>query len=157
MKLTQQSSAVGGTARMADIQSLFGMTPRAIRYYEIVGLIEATRTRTNARVFDAKARERLRWIARLRAAGVSLEGIREVVELDADAEGRALQAAVALTKLAENCPTGCGLNWTRWRAPRASWSRNWWPTAARDRWRSRPDPRPASGQCCAGSHEAEPA
>ena len=101
MKSTQQNSAAGGKARMADIQSLFGMTPRAIRYYEIIGLIEATRTGTNARVFDARARERLRWIARLRAAGVSLEGIREVVELDADAEGRALQAPVALTKLAE--------------------------------------------------------
>ncbi len=101
MKLTQRCSTLRGTARMADIQSLFGMTPRAIRYYEIIGLIEAMRTGANARVFDAKARERLRWIARLRAAGVSLEGIREVVELDADAEGRALQAPVALTKLAE--------------------------------------------------------
>ncbi len=101
MKLTRQSSTVGGTARMADIQTLFGMTPRAIRYYEIIGLIQATRTGTNARIFDAKARDRLRWIARLRAAGVSLEGIREVVELDADAESKALQTPVALTKLAE--------------------------------------------------------
>lgn len=83
------------------MQSLFGLTPRAIRYYESVGLIETIRTRTNARIFDARARERLRWIARLRAAGVPLEGIRDVVELDADPETKGQQAAMALTKLSE--------------------------------------------------------
>jgi DNA-binding transcriptional MerR regulator len=66
-------------SKMNDVCERFGLTPRAIRYYEEQGLIEASRTRQNARCFDAAAREQLELIARLRRAGVTLKDIRSVL------------------------------------------------------------------------------
>jgi MerR family Zn(II)-responsive transcriptional regulator of zntA len=73
--------------KMSDVCDLLGLTPRAIRYYEEQGLVEASRNRQNARCFDAAARVQLELIARLRRAGVSLKEIRSVLiarEEDAD-------------------------------------------------------------------------
>lgn len=81
---------------LADAMRLFGLTARAIRYYEERGLIKAGRDRLNARIFDAKARRRLTWIAKLRLAGVSLPDIEEVLtEEDRAGDG----APCALMKL----------------------------------------------------------
>jgi len=70
---------------MAGAMRLFGLTARALRFYEEKGLVEARRDRLNARFYDPAARRRLEWIARLRKAGVSLPDIEEVLHAEDDA------------------------------------------------------------------------
>ena len=60
---------------------LFGLTSRAIRYYEELGLVRAHRDKANVRSFDDAGRRRLEWIARLRRA-VPLHEIAEVLRLE---------------------------------------------------------------------------
>ena len=79
---------------MGDAMRLFGMTARALRFYEEKGLVEARRDRLNARYFDGPARQRLAWISRLRAAGVSLPEICEVLQAEED-DGRGRECALA--------------------------------------------------------------
>lgn len=66
----------------ADACRLFGMTPRALRFYEEKGLIEARRDRLNHRFYDGATRQKLAWIARLRSVSLSLRDIRQVLEAD---------------------------------------------------------------------------
>ena len=72
---------------MSGAMRLFGLTARALRFYEEKGLVEARRDRLNARYYDPAARQRLEWIARLRKAGVSLPDIEEVLGADEDGKG----------------------------------------------------------------------
>ena len=81
---------------VASAMRLFGLTARALRFYEEKGLIEAGRDRHNRRFYDAEAQERLGWIARLRAADLSLTDIREVLCAE---ERRQQGQAVALALL----------------------------------------------------------
>jgi len=54
-----------------------GLTPRAIRYYERVGLLEgASRSSCNYRLYDSDAIRQLQSIAHCRAIGMSLAEIR---------------------------------------------------------------------------------
>lgn len=78
---------------IAGAMRLYGMTARALRFYEERGLIEARRDRLNARFYDAAARRRLEWISRLRRAGVGLPQIEEVLEAETESEARAAAAA----------------------------------------------------------------
>jgi DNA-binding transcriptional MerR regulator len=79
---------------MGDAMKLFGMTARALRFYEEKGLVEARRDRLNARYFDGAARQRLAWISRLRGAGVSLPEICEVLQAEEET-GRGRECALA--------------------------------------------------------------
>jgi len=67
---------------MAGAMRLFGLTARALRFYEEKGLVEARRDRLNARFYDPAARRRLEWISRLRKAGVSLPDIEDVLHAE---------------------------------------------------------------------------
>lgn len=78
---------------MGDAMKLFGMTARALRFYEEKGLVHARRDRLNARYFDGPARQRLAWIAKLRGAGVSLPDICEVLDAE-DKQGRGCECAL---------------------------------------------------------------
>lgn len=78
---------------MSGAMRLFGLTARALRFYEEKGLVEARRDRLNARYYDPAARQRLEWIARLRKAGVSLPDIEDV--LGADEDGKGQECAIA--------------------------------------------------------------
>jgi DNA-binding transcriptional MerR regulator len=69
---------------MAGAMRLFGLTARALRFYEEKGLVEARRDRLNARFYDPAARRRLEWISRLRKAGVSLPDIEDVLHAEDD-------------------------------------------------------------------------
>ena len=73
---------------MAGAMRLFGLTARALRFYEEKGLVEARRDRLNARFYDPAARRRLEWISRLRKAGVSLPAIEEVLHAEDENRGR---------------------------------------------------------------------
>lgn len=72
----------------------FGLTQRALRHYEDLGLVRPTRDRRNGRCYDAAAVRRLEWIATLRRAGVSLGDVRSVLE--ADGEDACARAKTAL-------------------------------------------------------------
>lgn len=67
---------------ISDATQLFGLTPRALRFYEERGLVEACRDRLNTRYYDVAACRRLAWIVRLRRGGVALADIREVLQLN---------------------------------------------------------------------------
>jgi DNA-binding transcriptional MerR regulator len=78
---------------LASAMRLYGLTARALRFYEERGLIEARRDRLNARFYDPEARRRLDWIVPLRKAGVPLEEIREVLRAE-DEDGRGQEHAL---------------------------------------------------------------
>lgn len=82
---------------ISELSKLYGLTPRAIRFYEERGLVETSRDRLNCRRFDARARDRLRLIADLRRAGLTLGDIEEV--LDLEQQGADVQREAMLRKL----------------------------------------------------------
>jgi DNA-binding transcriptional MerR regulator len=88
--------ALDRRARMSDLSRMWGVTPRALRFYEECGLIDADRDRRNRRLYDRKAVDRLQLIVELRKAGVGLNDIREVLSAEGDAQ-EALE--IALGKL----------------------------------------------------------
>lgn len=65
---------------------LAGMHPQTLRQYDKLGLVSPQRTNGRNRLYSARDIERLREIADLSHAGVSLEGIRRVMELQAEVE-----------------------------------------------------------------------
>lgn len=71
--------------RIQEVAAELGMTARAIRYYEELGLLEpAARTEGSYRLFDADDVERLRYIKGLRDdAGFSLAEIAALLEDEA--------------------------------------------------------------------------
>jgi DNA-binding transcriptional MerR regulator len=74
--------------KLSEACQRFGMTPRAIRYYEEQGLIAARRDRLKHRRYDATASQRLARIAELRGVGVSIVDIRDILTAEARDGGR---------------------------------------------------------------------
>ena len=60
---------------------LSGMHPQTLRQYDRMGLVSPTRTQGKSRRYTVQDIAKLREIQRLSAEGVSLEGIRRVLEL----------------------------------------------------------------------------
>lgn len=60
---------------------LSGMHPQTLRQYDRMGLVSPTRTQGKSRRYTVQDVAKLREIQRLSAEGVSLEGIRRVMEL----------------------------------------------------------------------------
>ena len=60
---------------------LCGMHPQTLRQYDRIGLVSPTRTSGRSRRYTMQDVAKLREVARLSAEGVSLEGIRRVLEL----------------------------------------------------------------------------
>jgi len=81
---------------IGDACRIYGMTPRALRFYGDWGLIEPRRNWLNYRVYDAPAQRRLAWIAQLRRVRLPLPDIREVLVAE-EVEGRG--RAVAIERL----------------------------------------------------------
>lgn len=68
--------------RRGELAKLTGVHPETIRYYEHIGLLPAPPRRGNGyREYDARHRDRLRFIARARALGFPLDEIRSLLEL----------------------------------------------------------------------------
>lgn len=65
---------------------LAGVHPQTLRIYERRGLLQPARTRGGNRRYSNADIHRLQRIAELANAGVSLEGIRQVLELEAEVE-----------------------------------------------------------------------
>ncbi|SNS09248.1 transcriptional regulator, MerR family [Sphingomonas laterariae] len=71
---------------ISDLSEEFGVTARALRFYEDEGLIAPERVGL-ARVYSKRDRARLAWILRGKRVGFSLADIREMIDLyDADPE-----------------------------------------------------------------------
>jgi DNA-binding transcriptional MerR regulator len=75
--------------RIQEVADETGLTPRAIRYYEEVGLLEpAARSEGAYRLYDSEDLTRLRFIKGLREdAGFSLAEIRQLLEDEAARAG----------------------------------------------------------------------
>lgn len=71
---------------ITDLSEEFGVTARALRFYEDEGLIAPERHGL-ARIYSRRDRARLAWILRGKRVGFSLSEIREMIDLyDADEE-----------------------------------------------------------------------
>lgn len=70
------------------------MTPRAIRHYERLGLIQVpVRTDSNYRLFDSDSVERARFIAKCRSLGFSIAEITDLLRAMDDPEHTCAQVA----------------------------------------------------------------
>jgi MerR family transcriptional regulator, heat shock protein HspR len=79
-----------GAARAVYVISvaaeLAGVHPQTLRLYERRGLVDPSRTGGGNRRYSQRDIERLRRIGDLTAAGLNLEGVRRVLELEAEIE-----------------------------------------------------------------------
>ncbi len=67
---------------IAVAAELAGMHPQTLRQYDRLGLVSPTRTAGKSRRYSMRNVVQLREIAQLSAEGVSLEGIRRVLDLE---------------------------------------------------------------------------
>ncbi len=63
---------------------LTGVHPQTLRVYERKGLLDPSRTEGGSRRFSDQDLDRLRHIQSLTTAGVNLEGVRRVMELETE-------------------------------------------------------------------------
>lgn len=68
--------AIAAAAELAE------MHPQTLRQYDRIGLVSPQRTSGNTRRYSLHDVERLREVGRLSAEGLSLEGIRRVLQLE---------------------------------------------------------------------------
>ncbi|QQS13294.1 MAG: MerR family DNA-binding transcriptional regulator [Rhodospirillales bacterium] len=78
--LRDESRPAARTWTIAELAKEFGVTPRAIRFYEDEGLLTPTRQGMN-RVFSSGDRARLSWILRGKRLGFALGEIKELLDL----------------------------------------------------------------------------
>jgi MerR family transcriptional regulator/heat shock protein HspR len=72
---------------------LAGVHPQTLRIYERKGLVDPARTRGGSRRYSERDIEQLRLIQQLTSAGLNLEGVRRVLQLEE--ENRRLRAELA--------------------------------------------------------------
>lgn len=85
---------------IAIAAELTGLHPQTLRQYDRLGLVSPKRTAGQSRRYSMRDVSQLREVARLSAEGVSLEGIRRVLELENHVEEletrvRELESALA--------------------------------------------------------------
>ena len=82
---------------ISDLSEEFGVTARALRFYEDEGLIAPER-RGTTRIYTQRDRARLAWILRGKRVGFSLGEIREMIDLYDLDDGRRLQRQVTIER-----------------------------------------------------------
>jgi DNA-binding transcriptional MerR regulator len=81
---------------ITDLADRLGVTTRALRHYEDIGLIQSERTTRNVRAYDLDAVETLRVITLLRQVDVPLAAIGEVIKQRSDPQAQTLAMRQAL-------------------------------------------------------------
>jgi DNA-binding transcriptional MerR regulator len=85
------------TSTISQMRREFGVTARALRYYETKGLLSPRRSQ-QVRVYSHRERVRLKLILKGQRAGFLLREIRDLLDVY-DREGEAAQMAKALPRL----------------------------------------------------------
>jgi MerR family transcriptional regulator, heat shock protein HspR len=80
---------------------LAGMHPQTLRIYERKGLLEPSRTAGRSRRYSQRDIAMLHRIAQLTNAGLNLEGVRQVLELESENERLRIELAAARAALVE--------------------------------------------------------
>lgn len=71
-----------GLMQIGELAAELGLNPKTIRYYEEIGLLpQPRRTLAGYRLYDAADRERLRFILKAKAVGLTLEEIKQVLDV----------------------------------------------------------------------------
>lgn len=78
------------TYGLIELAEAFGVPARTVRYYQATGLLQKPRRIGRRAVYDETHLDRLRQIVDLRARGLKLEGIREMLEAGANGEAPAV-------------------------------------------------------------------
>jgi DNA-binding transcriptional MerR regulator len=93
--------ATNSTFTIAELAEEFDVTPRAIRFYEDVGLLEPGRAGRN-RVYTQRDRTRLKLTLRGKRLGLSLSEIKQLVDMYDSEADTAPQLNAFLEVLAEH-------------------------------------------------------
>ena len=89
---------------IGEMCEAFGVTARALRFYEDEDLI-APQRRGTVRLYTERDRARLTWILRGKRVGFSLSEIRELLDLYDLGDGRKTQREVTLQRCKERIAT----------------------------------------------------
>lgn len=92
------------TWTISELSSEFGITPRAIRFYEDEELIQPSR-QGQSRIYSSRDRARLALILRGKRVGFSLDEIKEMLDLYDVKDGQATQLGYTIKKFDQRIST----------------------------------------------------
>jgi DNA-binding transcriptional MerR regulator len=99
--VTPTSESNGRLFTITELAAEFDITPRAIRFYEDMGLLEPSRSGRN-RVYTHRDRTRLKLTLRGKRLGLTLQEIKQLVDMYDSATGAAPQLKAFLLVLQQH-------------------------------------------------------